>query len=97
MTQTEQRRRPGRSRLPQSRAVTECESLTLTFTGSANKGVGVICGSRSAQASDDGFVNERMIVQRSPRAEIPHRPFGGYARRPETKIAFLKPGRRLGS
>ena len=33
-TQTAQRRSPKRSRRPQSRAVTECESLTLTFTKS---------------------------------------------------------------
>jgi hypothetical protein len=38
-------------------------AVSPTFTGSANKGVGVICGSLSALASDGGFGNDRMIVQ----------------------------------
>ena len=43
--------------------VLDRRSLSLTFTGTANKGVRVICGTLSALASDDGFVNGRMIVQ----------------------------------
>ena len=39
------------------------KTLSLTFTGSANKGVRVICGTLFALARDDSFVNGRRIVQ----------------------------------